>query len=197
MKKNIKELLLDLKKFDNETYLHSLRVGKLAYMFSNFLNIKNNENINLREILIAGYLHDIGKIFLKEEIFFKPNLTDVEFNHIKEHPLIGFKYLLLVNPVFSKEIYSCVLLHHLGYDKKGYPQNLSNNENIEYSLCVEIITIIDIFDALYNKRFYKESLTIDNVFKEMDNMINKQINLNLYKKFKKFINEDFIKEKIY
>lgn len=186
--KDILSFLGELRDFDIDTYRHSLRVGRISYQFANYLNSKGNKNINLRTILLSGYLHDIGKIFIDKKIFFKEKLLEEEFNIIKEHSLNGFRYLVKSNTKLPKEIYYCALLHHKGFSNKGYPKNievyLKDIQNY-----VDIISIIDIYDALSSKRCYKDSFQLNEVFEIMDKMGNTQINNIIYLEFKLFLKD--------
>lgn len=175
-----------IKSFDSITYLHCINVGNLAKDFSTYLNIYFNYNINIEMIQLCGDLHDIGKIKLDFNILNKKgHLTEKEFDHIKEHPQLGLRYLELLQMEIPLELKYSVLCHHKGIENTGYPYvNIEIPKEIQ--VYVDIITICDIFDALTSKRSYKNAFEKDNTFDIMDK--SNIINPYLYKIFKSYIN---------
>ena len=109
-----------LEQKDEYTKNHSEKVGDISYKLA--LEITDNELLR-EDIRIAGRLHDIGKIGIKDEILFKPGkLDDSEYEIIKKHPEMSYK---IIRPVDSyNDISSMVLHHHERWDGGGYPHGL-------------------------------------------------------------------------
>lgn len=91
------------------------------------------------QIELAAQFHDIGKIGVPDSILLKPGkLTDIEFNAIKDHPVIGTN--ILNNIEFLNESLPIILHHHETYDGRGYPNGISG---AEIPLGSRIISIAD------------------------------------------------------
>lgn len=101
----------------------------------------------------ASILHDIGKLGIPDYILQKPGkLSDEEFTIIKTHCRIGSE-ILGQDRWFSlaREI---ALHHHERWDGRGYPSGLAGEA---IPLAARIVAVIDVFDALTNRRPYKEA----------------------------------------
>jgi putative two-component system response regulator len=105
----------------------------------------------------GGYLHDLGKIAVPDEILKKgSDLSPAEWQIMKLHPVTGenickpLKSLGLVLPIIRS--------HHEHSDGSGYPDGLSA---VEISLLPRILQVVDIYDALRTERPYKPSLSHD------------------------------------
>lgn len=135
---------------DAYTEGHSYRVSKMAKHIAETLGCSDEY---IEDIEISGILHDIGKIGIYDQILTKRGqLTDKEYDAIKEHPSIGYK---IIEPIkLSQVIIDGVLLHHKRYDKKGYPSNL---EIRELPLAAGIIGVADAIDAMTSTRSYSEA----------------------------------------
>ncbi len=111
----------------------------------------------LERLVLAGRLHDIGKIGIDDAILNKPgSLTSTEFATMKRHCEIG-EYIL--KPIsFFKDISPIVRWHHERYDGTGYPDGLCGEE---IPLDARIICIADFFDAITSKRPYRQPETLE------------------------------------
>ncbi|MBI5866409.1 MAG: HD domain-containing protein, partial [Planctomycetes bacterium] len=106
----------------------------------------------------AGRLHDVGKIGIAERILNKPgDLTEVEFEQIKQHPRLSYEMLRPVSSL-GPNLLDAVLHHHEDYDGSGYPDGLAG-ESI--SLGARILRIVDVFDALTSTRPYRAGKTVE------------------------------------
>lgn len=136
---------------DPYTQSHSVRVGKMA--------VKIAEHVwgvcpEARNVELAGELHDIGKVGIREVVLNKPGrLTDEEYSHIKEHPVIGEKILSPVNNM--KSVARLVRHHHERFDGYGYPDGLKGEEIPEGS---RILAVADSYDAMITERPYRPAL---------------------------------------
>lgn len=143
-------LVAALEAKDSYTKGHSIRVGDMAYDIAKKINLKNDE---LKNIHIAGHLHDIGKIGIPEYILNKKSkLNSYEWNQIKLHPQVGYNILMKSDKL--TKIASMVLYHHERWDGGGYPQKLVGNE---IPLGARIIAICDTIDAMTSNRPYRNS----------------------------------------
>lgn len=178
-----KVLLNTIDAKDNYTGDHSKRVSIYAIRLGEKIGLSSLE---LEQLKMAAYFHDIGKIGIPDEILSKTGkLTDSEYETMKTHSVIGAN-ILSVAEVF-KSISYIVMCHHERVDGKGYPNNLSS-ENIP--LLSKILAICDTFDAITTKRSYKEELDINFALKELDRVKDMQLDKELTEKFIELINED-------
>lgn len=151
--KTIKALVIAVEAKDTYTQGHSARVAHYAALIGKHLGLTEAE---LDDLQVAGILHDIGKIGIKETILTKPGkLDEDEFQQIMEHPTIGKRILEPIG--LSKEIMDAVLLHHKRYDVSGYPQNIHVPE---LPVFAEIIGVADALDAMLSKRSYRKPMSI-------------------------------------
>lgn len=114
----------------------------------------------VENIFLTSPLHDIGKIGIPDSILLKPGLyNDDEFTIMKEHCRIGYEtlneaLLRYPNAKFLKMSAEIARHHHERYDGTGYPDGLKGNE---IALSARIVAVADVYDALVNKRVYKEA----------------------------------------
>ena len=137
---------------DPYTMGHSVRVGQLAMMLGKQLGM---EERRLARLEIGGYLHDIGKIGIRDAVLLKPDrLTPEERKIIEEHPQIG---LAILEPVdLPLEVIRFVEQHHERLDGSGYPRGLRDEE---VSVQARIGAVADMYDAITSERPYREPMT--------------------------------------
>ncbi|RAM62177.1 phosphodiesterase [Herbaspirillum rubrisubalbicans] len=143
--------VLRLKLADEYTYLHSVAVCALMVALGRTLGL---DETACREAGLGGFLHDVGKAFLPQEVLNKPGrLTDEEFSQIKKHPELGYKYLSLDPnvPDYARDV---CLHHHEKMDGSGYPESLRAGSISLYS---RMAAICDVYDALTSDRPYKRA----------------------------------------
>ncbi len=117
-------------------------------------------------ITSASALHDLGKISIPDAILLKPGkLTPEEFETMKSHSNRGCEILKLAPLDWSAEYLQTSLdickYHHEKYDGKGYPEGLKGDE---IPISAQIVSVVDCFDALINKRCYKDAYPFDEAF---------------------------------
>lgn len=132
---------------------------------------KRYEDIVNKDYLVnvsnAAPLHDVGKIATPDRILQKPGkLTDEEYAVMKEHAARGGEIILntfkdIDNPEFQKIAYEVARFHHEKYNGKGYPDGLSGEQ---IPLHARVMAIADVFDAVSQKRCYREAMPIDQCF---------------------------------
>ena len=120
-----------------------------------------------RALHIAGHLHDIGKIGIPDSILKKKGkLTDVEYEVVKKHPVIGAG---IVGPVsvFSGEngIAEMILYHHERFDGKGYPAGL---KGYDIPFGARIIAVADTLSAILQDRPYRQAMSFNHALKEIE-----------------------------
>ncbi|MEO7822553.1 MAG: HD domain-containing phosphohydrolase [Gemmatimonadaceae bacterium] len=131
---------------------HSQRVAELCVELGHELAL---EDPVIEDLHLAGRLHDVGKIGIREEILNKPGrLTSDEFEHVKRHVRIGLD--ILAPLVHIKNPLSFIEHHHEHWNGAGYPHGLSGEAIV---LGGRILCAADTFDALTSKRAYRELLS--------------------------------------
>lgn len=147
---NIAKRLWQIENCDEYTYDHSVQVCMIATLLAKWLGYKDDE---LKEIAIAGLMHDIGKINIPDEILNKPvELTEEEFKIMKTHATLGY-VLLMNNKGFDDNTLMAVLQHHENYDGTGYPNGLKGKDISRFA---RIITIADVYSAMISDRIYRK-----------------------------------------
>lgn len=112
---------------------------------------------------LSGMLHDIGKIGIPASILQKPaKLTEKEFFVIRFHPDIGADMLAGVSG-FEK-VAEAVRYHHERYDGNGYPHGIKG-KNIP--LLSRMLAVCDAYDAMTNRRCYRQPLTEEEALAEL------------------------------
>lgn len=141
--------LARLKNKDDYTYLHSVAVCALMVALGRQLGLQGEQ---LREVGMAGLLHDVGKMLIPEEVLNKPGrLTDEEFEQVKQHPVKGWELLKASQNVCAIAQEVC-LHHHEKVDGSGYPDHLSGET---LTLVSRMGAVCDVYDALTSNRCYK------------------------------------------
>jgi putative two-component system response regulator len=111
----------------------------------------------------GAFLHDIGKIAIPDRVLLKPSaLTRREYALIKTHPVIGDE---LCRTVRSLDVVRRIVRHHHErLDGRGYPDGLAGDE---IPLLAQIVTIVDVYDALTTTRPYRKAMSSAAAFATM------------------------------
>jgi putative two-component system response regulator len=137
---------------DPHTSGRSKRVTFYSLKIGEALGLSNQ---SLSELEIAGLLHDIGMIGVPVNIITKPdNLTDDEYELIKNHTIIGMRILEEIKQL--NHVIRIVGCHHEHYNGEGYPYGLKADE---IPIESQIIAIADAYDGLTTERAYRSSLS--------------------------------------
>ena len=121
----------------------------------------------LTDVSNEAPLHDIGKISTPDSILQKPGkLTDQEYAIMKEHAAKGGEIIRtafhnLKDPEFRRIAYEVARYHHEKYNCKGYPDGLSGEQ---IPLHARIMAIADVFDAVSQKRCYRDAIPLEESF---------------------------------
>jgi HD-GYP domain-containing protein (c-di-GMP phosphodiesterase class II) len=103
---------------------------------------------------LAGLLHDVGKIGIRDTVLHKAEtLSAEEREHIQEHVTIGYSILADLHPI--RNLLPGVLYHHERYDGKGYPDGLAGED---IPLLARILAVADAYDAMSQSRPYRDPL---------------------------------------
>ena len=141
--------LARLKSKDDYTYMHSVAVCGLMLTLARRLGL--NEDM-VRELGMAGLLHDLGKSVIPLEVLNKPGkLTDAEFDLVKGHSKAGYEMLLSGGGAGEIPL-DVTLHHHEKVDGTGYPDRLSGEA---ISLYAKMGAVCDVYDAITSNRPYK------------------------------------------
>lgn len=136
---------------DNMLYEHMLNAGLIASVFASWVNMNKQDTFMLIQ---CSFLYDIGKFLLPLDLLYKPSkLTDIEFETIKTHTLLGHD--LLVECGLAGPISRCALMHHERVDGSGYPSKLKAEKIDSYA---QYISIIDSYEAMSVPKTYRHPL---------------------------------------
>jgi len=139
-----------LEQKDEYTKNHSEMVGRLSEKIC--LEYTDNPDF-LEDVVIAGRLHDIGKIGIRDDILFKHDkLTCEEYELIKKHSELSYKIIKPVDNVGKISEY--VLHHHERWNGEGYPHRLKEKE---IPTGARILAVADTFNALVSNRPYRKA----------------------------------------
>lgn len=163
---------------DPYTYGHSRRVARLSAAICEELGMYRKE---IRQVMLAAILHDIGKIGTPERILQKPgHLEPEELEKIKEHPARGAH--ILSNIREFNNIIKWIRHHHEWYDGKGYPDQIKA-ENIP--LEARVITVADSFDAMTSDRPYRKGMPASEALRIMNEFAGSQFDPRILAAFKR------------
>lgn len=154
--------LSTVKRYDVVTFMHILKVSILAMHFSSYLGFDRDD---IMEIGLAALFHDIGKIYISRKIIKKPDaLTKDEFQMVANHAQIGAEIML--SYVDSLGILPVIVAyeHHVKYDGKGYPRLAHDHKP---HMAARITALCDVYDALSERRSYKDNFAPDMVYSIM------------------------------
>lgn len=168
---------------DKYTIGHSRRVEKYSKLIAQEMKLSPSR---MQILKYAALLHDVGKIGISEKILNKPSrLSEDEFEHIKEHPVIGHRILDEVE--FLCKTKDIVRSHHEYYDGSGYPLHLSAEQIPLESL---IMSVADAFDAMTSDRPYRKALSFDQAVDIIKRESGKQFAPDVVNAFLKVVNRD-------
>jgi len=154
----IKSLSSALEAKDQYTKGHSERVSRVAAEIARAVGVGRDE---VRRIRLAGRLHDIGKIGVREDVLSKPSaLSDAEYKHVQTHPIVGER--ILAPTLIDAETVRMVRHHHEHYSGGGYPDGLAGSA-IPFG--ARVLAVADAFDALSSDRPYRARLGPDDALK--------------------------------
>ena len=122
---------------------HSTFVSELCSDVGTALHLPETDIDKLKR---AGYLHDIGKIVLDEDILTKDKLSDEEFEKMQQHSAVGYRILSLFDDTLDLAEY--VYGHHERWDGKGYQRGVKGEQ---IPLLSRIISVVETYDRVLNR----------------------------------------------
>jgi putative nucleotidyltransferase with HDIG domain len=150
-----------LEEKDPYTRGHSVRVATYSLRIARALGLGPDV---LDVIALGAELHDIGKIGVSETVLHKPGkLTEPEYRHIMEHPVIGARIL---GPLMRDAPVALAIVrsHHERLDGKGFPDGLKGDAIPRE---VRVVTVADSFDAMTSVRPYRPALSVQKATQEL------------------------------
>lgn len=146
-------------KSEREMY-HSKRVGELAEAIASQMDFSPTQ---VNQIMLAGLMHDIGKIGVSESILNKTTkLDENEQKVVERHCETGYRILSSASEFGAIAQY--ILEHHERPDGKGYPRGLKGEE---ISLPAKIIAVADAYDAMMSDRPYRKAMKKEDAIREL------------------------------
>ena len=170
------------------TASHSYTVAHLASLLGGFFDLTEER---CKKLMVAGYLHDIGKIGIDPGLIEKQGpLIEDEFNSVKLHTYYTGQILNELNTFeWFSEVVTWAERHHERADGSGYPYSLSD---ADLDKGTKILAFSDVISALMEKRPYRDVLSIDEAFSILKNEISNSISSDMFgviEKHKDEINE--------
>ena len=156
----IMSLALVIEARDAYTDGHCQRLAAYATNFGKALQLGEED---LAALFRGGYLHDVGKIGIPDEILLKPGrLSESEYHQIQQHPVIGDRLCGELRSL--RQVRPIVRHHHERLDGSGYPDGLKGDA---VPLLAQIMGIVDVYDAITTTRPYKPAATTEQAYVEL------------------------------
>lgn len=141
-------------KRDSDTNAHNYRVTIISVRLAEVVGLSRRE---IRGLIKGAFLHDVGKIGIRDDILLKPGkLNDDEYKIMKTHVDHGTE--IVARSRWLSDAMEIVHGHHEQVAGKGYPDALSGKE---IPIGARIFAIVDVFDALTSRRPYKEPFSFE------------------------------------
>jgi putative two-component system response regulator len=145
---------------DPSTEGHCERLSDYATALGKHLNL---DQADLDALYRGAYLHDVGKIAIPDRVLLKKGrLTRKEYELMKRHPAIGDDLCRTVRSFGA--VRQIVRHHHERIDGRGYPDGLAGDR---IPLLAQIVSIVDVFDALTTDRPYRKALPTATAYRMM------------------------------
>jgi diguanylate cyclase (GGDEF)-like protein len=159
---------------------HAAKVADYAIAIARELRMPEERLEALRQ---AGFLHDIGKIGISEQVLHKPSkLTDEEYEYVKKHAALGGEFLETSRAL--RHLSPFVRHHHERWDGKGYPDALTADE---IELEARILAVCDAAEAMASDRPYRKGMSLDEMVEEIKRCAGTQFDPNVAAAFVKIV----------
>ncbi|AZN40205.1 HD-GYP domain-containing protein [Paenibacillus albus] len=189
LERDVVSMLLLLNTKDDYTYQHSVQVGMLSYYLAGWLGYDDKDTVKIGQ---AGFLHDIGKCQITDDILNKPSkLSDEEFEMIKKHTVYGHRIII---ESFGESMAATVALqHHERIDGTGYPNRVSG-ELIDP--IAKIVAVADVYSAMISSRVYQKKRDLLIVLRELHRMSFSELDAHTTHTFIKHMIPNFIGKQV-
>ena len=178
--------ILDVKATDEYLYNHSLNVAVVSNLIGRWIGLEQKD---LDILILAGLVHDIGKLRVDPAILNKPGkLTDEEFAEMKKHPEYSYQMLMEMG-YKDNAILKAVTFHHEKEDGSGYPLKISGDK---ITIHAKILAIADIFDAMTSNRVYKARVSPFKVLEMFQNQNFGKLDYKIIMVFIKRFTENYV-----
>jgi cyclic di-GMP phosphodiesterase len=168
---------------DDNTGQHTERVGQMAALLAKQLGLPDTQVSLIRR---AAPLHDVGKIGIPDSILLKlGRLTDEEFRLVKTHTTIGARILSGSRFPILRLAEEIAFNHHERWDGEGY-EGLTRDA---IPLAGRIVAVVDVFDALTQKRPYKAAWPVAEAIAELDRQRAKQFDPTMVEAFLRIVDQ--------
>lgn len=169
---------------DTYTRGHGTRVAAYSVRLARRLNLDAER---IRDIEIAGHLHDIGKIGFTDKVFNNQDTvpTPEILEEIRLHPVCGFDILKDLD--FLGPVLKYILSHHEHLNGKGYPKGLTAED---IPMGARILAVADCFDAMTTDRPYQKGKTPDEAFAILKKLGRQQLDSGLVAAFIREVEEN-------
>lgn len=150
---------------------HLWRVSQYSRLVAEKLSLPPAD---IARIGLGGFLHDLGKVGVPDDILRKPGkLTDEEYAVIKAHPEVGMR--VLSGHPLSSLVEAAIIAHHETPDGRGYPKGLSGSD---VPLDARIVGVCDAFDAMTSHRPYRAGMPQEKALQIIESNAGGQFDLN-------------------
>lgn len=137
---------------DDYVFAHSINVTIYALALATELKLPDKQ---IRQLGLGAMLHDVGKMFIPDEILNKvERLNDEEFSIMQSHAEKGFHFLRK-STSFPLLVAHCAYQHHERLDGSGYPRGIKETEIHPFG---KILAVADVFDAVTSNRVYRDAM---------------------------------------
>ena len=152
---------------------HSARVAEIAASVAEYMGLPPDV---VEDVRIAGRLHDIGNIGIREDVLNKPGSLDPEeFDHIKEHVRLGVEILTPLKYIERAVVF--LGDHHEHWDGCGYPHARSGEQ---ISIGGRILAAAEAFDALNSNRAYRQSMSPEDAAEQLRLSVGSSLDPRVY-----------------
>lgn len=184
---NVHKMLISVAAAVEAKYPHMANHSKRTSFYAEKLAQKVFSTRSDREHLkLAGMLHDVGKIVVRESIFIDPGeLQKEDYEIVKSHPVVGERICSSISSL--KPILPYIRHHHERFDGSGYPDGLKGKK---IPLGARILAVADAFDAMTSERPYRQAFNQEKAVEILMEEAGKQWDPHLVEAFCRIIEED-------
>jgi response regulator RpfG family c-di-GMP phosphodiesterase len=168
---NVLHIVRPVKSYSEYTFVHATNVSVLTIFQAESLGMEGEA---LRDIGLAGLLHDVGKMFVTKDVLEKRTTLDVnEREDMKMHPVHGALFLSKLPGIPPLAVITA-FEHHMKFDGSGYPKTKKNGRKPH--IISQMLAISDFFDALRTERPYRKPLATQAILTMLRNGSGKDFN---------------------